>query len=418
MKIFFISVNFFSCPPIDGSSVRTFNLLKCLSLKHEIVFVCITDARKKFKDLTQLKKYCTEIFVIDHPHRITPLDYFFNLFSTKPFFVQKRYNRKAQELIDEVLGRGDFDLIHADGLGAEQFILASRGIPKILDTRDALWLLHHREFKREKNLALKVYYWLKLLRAKRYELKAYSFFDKVVFISRADERIISSLSKGKLKTLCTIPFGVDSPAEKSNQVRHDYPSLIFTGNMSYPPNVDAVLYFTDKVYPLVKKAVPSLRFHVVGAAPPPKVKKLSERDGVTVTGWVKDISIWLRKSTVFVCPLRYGSGMKIKILEAMAMGKPIVSSPIGIEGIKVEKDKDVLVADDPDSFASCVLSLLNDKKLRETTGRNARRLAVEEYSWSKVSTEFNELYESLIQKHDHPIISEREKQGLMVSTVF
>lgn len=398
MKLLFITSLFFSCPPKDGSSIRTFNLIKHLSKDNDLVLVCIKESKRPKEDLSQLKKYCRRIVTIDFEKQKRPVNYLLNLFSLKPFFVWRKYHKNVQRIVDEIFEKGQFDFIHVDGLGAAQFVLPYINTPRIIDARDALSLSLYRHIRNHKNMLSKVYYWLKLLRLRHYELKIYSALDQVVFISKVDEEAIFLLSKGKSNNLATIPFGVDIPKIK-DKFTSKFPTLIFTGNMPYGPNKDAMLYFCRDIFPGIKREIPDVRLYIVGRDPGPEVQNLSREGDIIVTGEVEDMKAWLEKSTLFVCPLRYGSGMKIKVLEAMAMAKPIVSTSIGVDGIRVRNGEDVFIADDAASFALRTVELLRDEKLRYRFGENSRKLVKEEYTWEIASSKFNNLYSEVIDSY-------------------
>lgn len=399
MKVLFVTTLFFSCPPKDGSSIRTFNLIKHLSKNNDMVLICIKEKGKPKDDLSELKRYCSQIIILDFEKPKKIMNYLFNVFSFKPFFVWRKHDKRIQKIVDKTVKENQFDLIHVDGLAGAQFALAYCDMPKIIDARDAIWLSHNRQMRNKTNVLLKMYYWLKLFRLKKYELKIYAKFDRVVFISKVDEQTIFSLSNGKLDNLATIPFGIDIPEIKSNKHSTKPLSLVFTGNMPYFPNIDAMLYFCKDIFPIVKKEFPDLRLYIVGKNPGPEILKLSEPNDIMVTGEVEDIRVWLEKAAIFVCPLRYGSGMKIKILEAMAMAKPIVSTSVGVEGIKIKNGENIIIADNSTSFASKTIELLRNENLRNHIGENGRKLVEKEYRWEKASSEFNNLYSEVIDAY-------------------
>ena len=404
MRILFITSLFFSCPPKDGSSIRTFNLIKQLSKNNDIVLICIKEKSKPKDDLPELKKYCSQIIILDFERPKKIMNYLLNMFSLKPFFVWVKYDKRIQQVMDNMVKENQFDLIHIDGLAGAQFALAYDDMPKIIDARDAIWLSHNRQMRNNKNVLLKTYSRLKLFRLKKYELKIYSQFDRVVFISKVDEQTIFSLSSGKLDNLATIPFGVDISKIEPNKYDSKPLSLVFTGNMPYGPNKDAMLYFCRDIFPEIKREIPNVKLYIVGRDPGPEVQNLSREGDIIVTGEVEDMKAWLEKSTLFVCPLRYGSGMKIKVLEAMAMAKPIVSTSIGVDGIRVRNGEDVFIADDAASFALRTVELLRDEKLRNRFGENSRKLVKEEYTWEIASSKFNNLYSEVIDSYPQKYI--------------
>jgi glycosyltransferase involved in cell wall biosynthesis len=174
-------------------------------------------------------------------------------------------------------------------------------------------------------------------------------------------------------------------------------SLVFTGAMDYPPNVDAVLWFCREVWPIVRRRDPALRLEVVGRTPDARVRALNGEAGVRVTGEVSDVRIHLAQSSVVVVPLRAGAGTRLKILEAMAMGCPVVSTTLGAEGLDVEDGSDILLADTPTAFAGAIESLLQSPATASRLGDAGRRLAVGRYDWQHCLRPLEILYERLLE---------------------
>ena len=175
--------------------------------------------------------------------------------------------------------------------------------------------------------------------------------------------------------------------------------MLFTGTIRYFPNKDAVLYFYNEIFPLIKRAIPEVKFYVVGNQPPKNVIKLASSGDVVVTGRVEDVRPYFDKSAVFVCPLRSGSGMQAKILEAMAMGVPVVTTSLGFEALDAVAGRDILVADDPKRFAEEVIRLVKDRDLRQYIAQNARKLVEEKYDWSSIVERLEAVYESIKPHH-------------------
>jgi len=167
--------------------------------------------------------------------------------------------------------------------------------------------------------------------------------------------------------------------------------------MDYTPNEDGICYFLEQILPRVRMRVPSVALQVVGRSPSPRLQKAAAMTpGVEVTGGVKDIRPYVQRGSVYVVPLRVGSGTRLKIFEAMAMGKAIISTSVGAEGLPVRPDQDILIADTPEAFANAVVRLLGDHKLRLDLGRSARELVVQKHSWASVAQNFESTLESLL----------------------
>jgi glycosyltransferase involved in cell wall biosynthesis len=169
--------------------------------------------------------------------------------------------------------------------------------------------------------------------------------------------------------------------------------------MNYGPNSDGVLWFYNAVLPLIRRQTPDLQFWVVGSNPPPAIAELNEDPNVMVTGFVEDVRPYLADGAVIVVPLRLGSGTRLKILDAWAMEKAIVSTRLGAEGLQATHGEDILLADEPDRFAECVLSLLVDGEKRSRLGKAGRRLAESTYGWSAIAPKLDQVYESLQDGH-------------------
>ena len=210
-------------------------------------------------------------------------------------------------------------------------------------------------------------------------------------MSEADAEALRSLHRDA--EIVVAPNGVDTayfrPGDPSAV---DGDLLVFTGKMDFRPNVDAVRWFCEMVWPRLHSARPSTRFAIVGRDPSPAVKALTEIPGVLVTGLVQDVRPWVARAGAVVAPLRVGGGTRLKILEAMAMAKPIVATTMAVDGLNVEAGEDLLIADDPAEMTEAILSVLSDPERAESLGRSARRRAEFEYRWEKVGWEIEALY--------------------------
>jgi glycosyltransferase involved in cell wall biosynthesis len=193
------------------------------------------------------------------------------------------------------------------------------------------------------------------------------------------------------KHVTVINTGVDVDYFQPIPVEETPNSLVFTGSMDWLPNEDAILYFVDAIFPLIKRQCPEVSLEVVGRSPSRKLQALAEKEkGLRLTGWVEDIRPFVARGSLCIVPLRIGGGTRLKIFEAMAMSKAVVSTTIGAEGLPVQAGENILLADTPKDFAAAVLSLLRDPIQRNRLGSAARTLVQEKYSWTKVAQDFAE----------------------------
>jgi glycosyltransferase involved in cell wall biosynthesis len=225
--------------------------------------------------------------------------------------------------------------------------------------------------------------------------------DHVVTVSDVDRRIVEELAPGTATTV--VPNGVDvvrvRPPVLDGRGAGRRPTAVFVGKMDYRPNVDGARWFTEEVLPLVRQRVPSFALTIVGRDPTPEVQALSGQDGVHVTGRVQSTTPFLHEASLAVVPLRAGSGSRLKVLEALAAGTPVVSTSLGVEGLQVDAGRHLLVADGAPAFAAAVADLLADPDRRARMAREGRRLVEERYGWREAVRTLASVHERTVDAH-------------------
>jgi glycosyltransferase involved in cell wall biosynthesis len=224
-----------------------------------------------------------------------------------------------------------------------------------------------------------------------YEHATWKKFDLCLVCSPAEKHELQK--RAPMLKAEVVPNGVDLGYFTSTGTDIKKHLLVYVGQMNWRPNVDAVLYFLKEMFPGIKAVVPDVSFSIVGHKPPVVVEELARQNGAVTTGYVPDTRPFVSQAEVFVVPLRIGSGTRLKILEAMAMGKAIVSTSIGCEGIGATHEKNILIADSPADFARCVIRIFNDKALRDDLGIAARKFVEENYSWEHIGQRLNTIIE-------------------------
>jgi glycosyltransferase involved in cell wall biosynthesis len=216
---------------------------------------------------------------------------------------------------------------------------------------------------------------------KKYEFDMYSHADKVL--------TLTPQGKEELLEICpdldisVVPHGVDVDYFSFSEFEEEERCIVFIGNYLHYPNVDAVLYFHQEIWPQIKSRMPEVKFYIVGQGPPQEIQNLDQEKNIIVTGKVDDVRPYLKKARIFICPVRLGGGFRGKILEAMAIGRPIVTTSLGAEGIPASHRENIILADQPEEFAKGTLDLMNDDKLFEKIRVQGRKLVEEKYSWAK-----------------------------------
>jgi glycosyltransferase involved in cell wall biosynthesis len=303
--------------------------------------------------------------------------------------------REARRLI----AAGTVDLCIADFLTAAPNAPLSSGVPIVLFAHNVEHVIWKRlstvEIRPWRRLALEVE-WRKMRRS---EARACAQVSLTVAVSEVDRTLLTGNAPGA--HVRAIPTGVDTVYFAPNGGRETPAHLVFTGSMDWYPNEDAMLYFIDAVLPRIRRTVPDAILTVVGRRPSSRLRSIAADAGVRVTGTVDDVRPYMSEAAVYVVPLRVGGGTRLKIFEALAMGKAVVSTGVGAEGLPLVPGKHFVQADDPSAFASAVVSLLADANRRGALGSDGRRLVEERYSWPQVAREFSAICEEVVAHHAH-----------------
>ncbi|HKW94463.1 MAG TPA: glycosyltransferase family 4 protein [Methylomirabilota bacterium] len=289
------------------------------------------------------------------------------------------------------------DLFVADFLVAMPNLPAVSGVPVVLfehNVEHMIWKRLYQVEKRPWRRALLAVEWRKM---RRYEAEACARAGLTVAVSEADRAMLSACAPGA--DIRAVPTGVDTAYFHPNGATETPATLVFTGSMDWYPNEDAVLYFLDAIFPEVRREVPGVSLAVVGRDPSDRVRAAGAAAGIRVTGTVQDVRPYVAEAAVYVVPLRVGGGTRLKIFEALAMGKAVVSTRIGAEGLPIVADRHFLQADTPAAFAQAVIGLLKDADRRRALGLAGRRLVEDRYSWGQVTREFEGHCQELISRH-------------------
>lgn len=370
-----------------AGSPRLFNLCRVLSRQHRLTLVTGTRSQERYADF--LKDPATagvfhEVVVLPGPpdpdwwgqqqHRLRQEAHFVTRWRTPT------HHAAQHKRIRDAFVQGACDLLYVDGLAMAQYVMsADLRCPAVIDIHDCMTLLYSRTTKIERRWWRKLALHAETRSYARWERSLSRVFNAVITNSRVDEMYFKKLDPGA-NTL-TIGNGVDSAFFEPGDAESEMPKLIFTGVMSYGPNEDAAIYFCEAILPLIQQRYPHVQFWVVGKDPTEKVRRLADRPGVHVTGTVPDVRPYLWTAGIFVCPLRYGTGIKNKLLAALAMQKPSVATPVSVEGLDLRDKEDLLIANGPKQFASGVFRLLEDPAYAQRLGQNGRKFVVAKYSW-------------------------------------
>jgi sugar transferase (PEP-CTERM/EpsH1 system associated) len=376
-----------------GGRTRSYNILRWLAQKHAVTIFTFYAAHENDQH-DSLKQYFADVHAVplEIPLKGSFFDYFSyvrNLFSLRPYSMAKYYRRRLSEQITSLCKSRQFDFIISDFLHAAPVIPWSFPCTKVFFSHNVETLIWKRHFRIATNPLWKAVCWREYKLMSRAERKYMREADCVLTVSEADKEVFARFIDPQKMTV--IPTGVETEYFKPAPDEPSGRNLVFTGSMDWLANEDAMLYFVKEILPLVEKQVPNVSLWIVGRSPSQRVRELgSQHKNVHVTGTVDDVRPYIQQGTVYVVPIRVGSGTRLKIFEAMSMGKAIVSTPVGAEGLPVTHGKDIVLAESPEDFAQSVITLLRDPERRKTLGVAARSLVESRYSWSVVGKIFEE----------------------------
>lgn len=394
MKILFLTPQL-PYPPHQGTTLRNFNLIRHLAPLHEITLLSF-GTEDELRNADPLRALCRRIEIAPYPTRSLARRILSTLFSALPDMALRLESTRLHDQLDAILREEKFDLIQVEGIEMAPF--TPRLSPFLFDDHNAEAKLQRTAFESDMRRLMRwhaaLYSWIQWKKLEGYERVVCQRADGVVAVSEADARALRELDTSLHVTV--IPNGADVehfiPSEQVCAKPFAEFSLVFTGKMDFRPNVDAMLWFCDEILPRIRAEIPLAHLVIVGQKPASRILARRKRNAVEVTGWVPDTRPYVADAAVYVVPLRMGSGTRLKVLEAMAMGKAIVSTTRGVEGIDLVPGRDALIADTPETFARSVIDLLRDPGRRDELGQAARALAESKYDWRKIVPAFEEAY--------------------------
>jgi len=394
MKILFLAHSF-PYPPDEGIKLMSYNLIKEFSKKNKVILLSFINQTEK-KYIKNIRNFCEILETVEHTIPRSFFNRCYNLlFEKNPFFTFQFFSEDFVNKLNKLIDETKPDVIHFDFIDTIMYIdYIKKDIPCIFFPHDAFSMYLYGNISGEKKLFRKFYTFLQYKRTVRYEKIMLPKFDKIVVVSPRDKQWLNKLLPDI--NISVIPNGVDCDYFKPMDIEKDHPSLIFRGIMDFLPNVDAVVYFYNVIFPLIKKRIPEIKFYIVGKNPTKEILKFSKDNSVIVTGYVEDIRPYLAKSTVNVCPMRIGSGIKNKILESMAMGVPSVATSIACAGIDVKDGENIFIADTPIDFVNRVCMLINNKDLWKIISKNSREFVIKNYTWKRAAENFEKIYREAI----------------------
>jgi sugar transferase (PEP-CTERM/EpsH1 system associated) len=393
--------------PVDkGGKIRTFHMLKELKREHRITYLTLDDGSASADARERAAEYCHELVTVAHRTREKFSAAFYgelgmNLVSPLPYFMKKYESREMRRLIAEHAARlGGGDVLVCDFLNPSINMPDDLACATVLFQHNVEAEIWRRHYEVQANPVKKAYLYGQWRKTRAYERSACRAFDYVVAVSREDREMMQR--EYSVGAIADVPTGVDTEFFKpSGAERREAHNIVFTGSMDWLPNEDAIQFFTAKILPLVRERVPDVTLTVVGRNPFPSLIELSKRDAsVEVTGRVEDVRPYMERAVAYIVPIRIGGGTRLKIYEAMAMEKAIVSTTVGAEGLPVGDGAELLLADMPEEFAASLVRVLTDEGFARELGARAAATVRERFGWDKVAASFASACEEAVRRNE------------------
>jgi polysaccharide biosynthesis protein PslH len=403
--------------PVDtGGKIRSYNILRQLSRAHDVTLLSYYGGRMDSEYQAQISREfagakTVHTNAMDGSAFAQVVDYMRQVFRPAPFAVSKFTDPEVRRLLafwlgqkatagpadrnkitQEKLSKKDFDVAVCDFLSASMNFPEKSATPVVLFQHNVETALWQRLASTEPNWAKRIAYRIEARKMGTYERAAAGMFRHVIAVSELDKQ--QMLAMNPSCEISVVPTGVDiekfpvAPPALANP-----PRIVFLGSMDWEPNIDAVTYFSREIFPRIRAQIDSAIFQIVGRNPSPGVQHLAS-ESIEVTGTVHSVAGYLQNATLIVVPLRIGGGTRLKIFEAMATGRAIVSTSIGAEGLPVKNGRDIILADDPQAFSNAVIQLLSDSALRRRYELAAAQLAAQ-YDWSNIGQQFAAVLEKV-----------------------
>ena len=371
-------------PLEKGDKLRAFNQIKQLSKHNEIILCALNDDPKVSEQdaFRALQPYCQSINFISITKPQILLGLIRAFFKGLPLQCGYFYNRKAARKINTLMGKHKPDMLFGQLLRVAEYI-RHKDTPKTIDYQDVFSYGMKRRADIASSLTRPIFN-MEYRRLCRYEAAIFDDFDVKTIISLPDRDLIPHPKKDEI---LIIPNGVDHDFFKPQQREKKY-DLVFTGNMSYAPNVNAVEYLANEILPIVWKTLPEVKIYIAGATPDPRIKKVSS-ERIIVSGWLDDIRDAYAQSRVFIAPMRIGTGLQNKLLEAMSMGLPAITTPLANGSLGAQPNEEILVGSNAEELAQHIITLLTDNNKAQQIAQAGFDFTNRVYDWGK-STELME----------------------------
>tara|TARA_B110000037_G_scaffold160384_1_gene181100 strand:+ start:10872 stop:12059 length:1188 start_codon:yes stop_codon:yes gene_type:complete len=386
----------FPYPLEKGDKLRAYHQIKELAKRHEVILCSLTDTKIEQAWVKELQNCCTELHIFKLKKPLIYWNTLKQVLTNKPYQTGYFFQRSIQQKIGRIIKNAQPDHIYCQLVRTTEYVKNIHDIPKTLDYMDALSKGMHRRSEITTGTKKKLF----LIEGKRlaeYENRIFDYFNHHTIISEQDKGLINHPQKNQIKV---IENGISAEFSNYDKAVERSFDIVFTGNMNYPPNVECAEYIVNEIYPILKKSRPETRILLSGASPHQRVSALALDDKIVVTGWVEDIRDSYAQGKLFLAPLFIGTGLQNKLLEAMAMGLPAITTPLANNALKAVHGDSVIIANKADDFASAVIDLLDNTEKWNLISKNGQELVNSTFDWAKSVEKLETLMQSKLTKAD------------------
>lgn len=382
-------------PLVSGGQIRTYNLLKHLSLHHDITLFSLIKDESERAHLRELKKYCHKIELFKRTKNpFVPRNILLAGFSPYPFVVTRNLPLGMKKAVQEELIRGKYDLIHAETFYMMPNIPSTK-VPIIL-AEQTIEYLGYQDYMNKANPLLKPILAIDIAKIKYWERYFWKKADKLITMSQEDKKFIED-ELGQTTNTSVVANGVDLDFFSAVKKRLPKdPTVLFVGTFKWLPNIEAVGEIVKKIWPLILKELPSAKLKIVGFSPTDKIKAYSQDPSIEVLGGIDDIRDAFATAHVLLAPIRSGKGTRYKVLEAMITATPVVATTLAAEGLDLQNGTDVLIEDSAKDLAKATIKLLKDHELQRQLGAAGQKLVRRGYSWDIIAKELDKVYKEFL----------------------
>ena len=409
MKVLWIS-HLLPYPPVGGVRIRSYNLLKEICKYQEVYFIGLFQRGQQKNSeevemaVSALQVFCKSVTVYPFESWNSRISWYFlvikSFFSIKAHKEKWAKSRRLVLSINKLLEEEPIDIVHFDTISLLQYLKEMKNnIPVVINHHNIESAMMHRRARNEKNPLIKLFCYLEGLKLNKLER---------THCPNALNLVVSGLDKERLREIIVsqrveiIPNGVDITFMQRQDQPYIEKSLLFVGGLGWYPNIDAVMYFCNDIWPELIKSEKNAKFYIIGKKPPESLKMIAEKDkNIVLMGFVGDIRPQMSSVSAFVCPMRSGGGTRLKILDALAMGVPLVATRMACEGIPLQDSKHVLFAENPKEFVDNIIMVFESNSLREKLRKNSRQLIEKDFDFKQVGKKLNNCYREVIVNKYH-----------------